>query len=209
MTQSRKALWWLVWPGLRQAWVHSSYPALALGVGAALLLNLLLATEFVWTEWLSSTARLVGWLGVLTIWSMTAAVTWLAISRERGQAAARLAGGEAGEVEPLAAAIDEYLRGKWYEAERLLRQQMRREKKDAEAMLMLATLCRHTGRLEEAERRLDELAALEAARKWEVEIAAERKLLDRHRTDDQQTDSEFHTDHNDVPHGTPDMTRAA
>lgn len=125
------------------------------------------------------------------------------------QAAARLAGGEAGEVEPLAAAIDEYLRGKWYEAERLLRQQMRREKKDAEAMLMLATLCRHTGRLEEAERRLDELAALEAARKWEVEIAAERKLLDRHRTDDQQTDSEFHTDHNDVPHGTPDMTRAA
>ena len=112
MTQNRKALWWLIWPGFRQAWVHSSYPALALGVGAALLLNLLLATEFVWTEWFSSTARLVGWLGVLTIWSMAAAVTWLSILRERRQAAVRLSGGEAGETESLAAAIDEYLQGR-------------------------------------------------------------------------------------------------
>ncbi|MCE9551815.1 MAG: tetratricopeptide repeat protein [Planctomycetes bacterium] len=209
MTHGRKALWWLIWPGFRQVWIHSSYPALALGVGAALLLNLLLATEFVWTEWLSSTARLVGWLGVLTIWSVAAAVTWLAITRERRQTAAKLAGGEAGEVEPLAAVIEEYLQGKWYEAERLLRQQMRREKKDAEAMLMLATLCRHTGRLDEAERRLDELAALEAAGKWEVEIATERRLIDRRRTDDQQTENNFQADQNDVPHGTPDMTRAA
>src|SRR5262249_27422400 len=151
-------------PGLRSLWLHNSYPALALAVSAALLLNLLLSAEFVWTEWLSTTARLVGWLSVLAIWSVASGVTWHAMVRERKDATKPAS--DTPQADALAAVIDEYLQGKWYEAERLLRQQIRRNRKDVEALLMLATLCRHTGRLDEAVRRLDELAALEAADKW-------------------------------------------
>jgi len=208
MEDLRKNWWWLAWPGLRHVWLHQSYPALALAVGSTLLLNLLLAAEFVWTEWLSSSARSAGWLTVLGVWSVAAAVTWWTMARERRQAADNR---ESADNDPLAAATDEYLQGKWYEAERLLRQQLRRNKKDVEAHLMLATLCRHTGRLDESERRLDELEALEAAGKWEVEIAAERKMIQRRRignveNPEQQNDT---TDPHNVPPGANDMTKAA
>ena len=209
MAHSRIVWWWLMWPGLRPLWLSHSYPALALAVGSGLLLNLLLSTEFVWTEWLSSTARLVGWLSVLTVWIAAAALTWYVMARERQRAVARESG-EGAEADPLSAAIDEYLQGKWYEAERLLRQQIRRERNDIEALLMLATLCRRTERLDEAERRLDDLAALEAAGKWEVELAVERRLLQRRRTTDPETESSEDNElRNDIHNGAPDMTRAA
>jgi len=208
MEDLRKQWWWLAWPGLRHVWLHHSYPALALAVGSTLLLNLLLAAELVWTEWLSSAARSVGWGVVLGVWSVAAGVTWWTMVRERRLAASS---GDSAECDPLAAATEEYLQGKWYEAERLLRQQLRRNKKDVEAHLMLATLCRHTGRLDESERRLDELEALEAAAKWQVEIAAERKMIQRRRIGRQENPGEHDnaTDPNNVPQSTTDMTRAA
>lgn len=179
---------------------------MALAVSAALLLNLLLSAEFVWTEWLSDTARLVGWLGVLAIWGVSAGVTWHVLARERTEAAATATAEPA--ADPLASVIDEYLQGKWYEAERLLRGQVRRNRKDVEAMLMLATLCRHTGRLDEAERRLEELAALEAANKWQVEIAQERKLVKRRRMND-KSEEDSQTGGKDVPDGKLEMNNAA
>ena len=49
---------------------------------------------------------------------------------------------------------------------------------------MLATLLRHTGRLDEATRQLDTLARLEGAGKWELEIRQERELLKKAKTSD-------------------------
>jgi hypothetical protein len=198
MAQGSRGWWWWLWPGLRPLWMDHSYPALALAAGASLLLNLLLAAQFVWTEWLGPTTRLGGWMSVLCIWCVASAVTWLTARRDQHQAA-----GDGEGSDPLAAAVDEYLQGKWYEAERLLRKQLRRQRKDVEAMLMLATLCRHTGRLDEAERRLDDLAALEAAGKWEVEIAAERRLVQRRKIRDQQTEDQSETEQ------IPEMSKAA
>ena len=54
---------------------------------------------------------------------------------------------------------------------------LRREQRDVDARLMLATLMRHTARADEAMKQLDLLASLDGAEKWELEIRRERELL--------------------------------
>ena len=54
---------------------------------------------------------------------------------------------------------------------------MRKNRRDVEARLMLATLLRHTRRPEEAARQLEVLVRLDEARKWELEIQHEWNML--------------------------------
>ena len=78
-------------------------------------------------------------------------------------------------------ALDHYLKGDYYQAEQMLEGLLRRNVRDLDARLMLATLLRHTGRLDEATRQLDTLARFEGAGKWELEIEQERELLAKRR----------------------------
>ncbi|MCE9544169.1 MAG: tetratricopeptide repeat protein [Planctomycetia bacterium] len=222
---------WCAWPGLRQLWFGGSVPALALAVAFGASLNVLLVGQLVWTEWFAPLVRLIGWTSVLVVWVVAAGVSWLAGRRAATYGATGF-DFATGEPDPLAAAIDEYLQGKWYEAEKILRKLLRRNRRDAEASLMLATLCRRTGRTDEATRRLEELSALEAAAPWQREIEHERHLLclrnnrdnseetaSTNTTSNDSDSSHSDTSHsvisssnfsrNEAPPGTPDMTRAA
>ena len=49
--------------------------------------------------------------------------------------------------------------------------------RDIPARLLLASLLRRVGRLEEAKRQLDTLGRFEAAEKWQLEIQRERQLI--------------------------------
>jgi thioredoxin-like negative regulator of GroEL len=71
-------------------------------------------------------------------------------------------------------AAEQYLKGNWFEAECGLRELLRRNPRDLEAGLMLATLLRHTGRLREAARQLDALQRLDGWEHWATEIVRER-----------------------------------
>ena len=73
--------------------------------------------------------------------------------------------------------LDHYLQGNWFEAQRALGCLLRKNRRDVEARLMLATLLRHTGRPEEAARQLEVLVRLDEARKWELEIRHEWNML--------------------------------
>ena len=75
-------------------------------------------------------------------------------------------------------AVDEYLKGNWFEAERALAELLDRSPRDADARLMLATLLRHAGRLDEAAEHLDRLERMEQSSKWRWEIRRERERLD-------------------------------
>jgi thioredoxin-like negative regulator of GroEL len=77
----------------------------------------------------------------------------------------------------LARAQQEYLTGDWFETETLLQQILKDDQDDVDARLMLATLYRHTGRLEEADVCLGQLERMEQAGKWSLEISRERNLL--------------------------------
>jgi cytochrome c-type biogenesis protein CcmH/NrfG len=69
------------------------------------------------------------------------------------------------------------LRGNWFETECVLAGLLRRDLRDVDARMMLATLYRHTGRIDEAVEELDRLERIDEAAKWALEIARERRWL--------------------------------
>jgi thioredoxin-like negative regulator of GroEL len=75
------------------------------------------------------------------------------------------------------------LKGNWFEAERGLYRLLRENDHDLEARLLLATLFRHTKRFEEATRQLNQLARLDGAQRWALEIQREGQLLAEARRD--------------------------
>ena len=66
----RKMPWALcLWPGLPQLARHGSWPALAVAVAAASLLNVVLLATFVWTDLVSPQVRIMYWLSLGVAWS--------------------------------------------------------------------------------------------------------------------------------------------
>ncbi|HBO45043.1 MAG TPA: hypothetical protein DD670_14160, partial [Planctomycetaceae bacterium] len=162
-----------LWPGLPGIWKRGDWSSFAVSVGFAVLLNLALIGTFVWTE-LEQAAmlnRTYVWLALFGVWLGSAA---LSFGWER-----RLAAKDASLAEDASfgEALDQYLQQNWYEAERTLARLLRRNPRDVDARLMLATVLRHTGRLEEASGELDRLDRIEGSRKWAVEIDQERHWL--------------------------------
>src|SRR5690606_14428372 len=74
-------------------------------------------------------------------------------------------------------ALDDYLRGDWLAAETGFVRLVAANRRDADALLMLATLYRHTRRHDEAHETLRRLERLEAAEKWRLEIETEKQRL--------------------------------
>ena len=74
-------------------------------------------------------------------------------------------------------ALEEYLKGNWFEAERKLNRLLRRADHDLEARLLMATLMRHTKRYEDATHQLNLLVRLDGSHRWALEIHREGELL--------------------------------
>ena len=160
-----------LWPGLPQLWLRGSWSALALAVGFAWSTSLVLATTFVWTEWIGPLPRTLAWIVLVVLWlaTATANLRWLV-----AQAALER---PAPDQDLYPAALNEYLQGNWYTSEQQCLEILSRNERDAEALLLLSTLYRRTGRLNEAHRRLAELERLDAAVRWQPEIANEKTRL--------------------------------
>jgi len=159
------------WPGLPQLWSNGSWSGLALAVVAAVLLDLLLLASFGWSELIDFRVRNALWLAFGVAWVV--AVVWSVRQSRRRAADERL--GPRRDV--FSDAQEYYLRGDDYQAERILESLLRQNIRDVDARLMLATLLRRAGRIDEALRQLDTLARFEGAEKWELEILDERQLL--------------------------------
>jgi hypothetical protein len=93
---------------------------------------------------------------------------------------------------------------------------LRLQPRDAEALLQLATLQRHTERLEEAAASLDRLDRLDEAIRWQLEIAAERtqlaRLLAEQESLEEESLEEFEQSDHDlqlVPNSEKERTEAA
>jgi predicted Zn-dependent protease len=144
---------------------------LALALGTAAALDLLVLASFGWTELLAPGLRSTLWTVFGLFW-LTAA-GWSAMHCRQRAAAA----GPNPSADGFAEALDCYLKGDYYQAEHVLEGLLRRNLRDVDARLMLATLLRHTGRLDDARTQLDTLVRLEGAGKWHWEIQRERDLL--------------------------------
>lgn len=156
-----------LWPGLPQICRFGSWPGLGLAIGFAVLLNLALAGTILWDGLFAPGARKLIWAAVALTWFGSAVAAFM-----RKDAAASDA-----EADPYPQALEQYLRGNWFEAEQILARLLDRNPRDLEARLMLATLLRHTGRHQEAARQLDCLERCEGSGKWALEIARQRRFL--------------------------------
>ena len=165
-----------LWPGLPQLWTQGSWSGLAVALGAAGLLDLLLLVSFGWTELIGQNLRNSLWAIFVLAW--IAAIVW---SRKQSRRQAVVCGPEPRE-DPFGQALNYYLKGDGYQAEQILEGLLRQNIRDLDARLMLATLLRRAGRLDEATRHLDTLVCFEGAGKWELEIQEERDLLAEART---------------------------
>jgi hypothetical protein len=139
-------------------------------IGFAVLFNVAVVCTFAWPHWLPTWVTFVGWTGIAVAWAMSVWYEYHHLPAARGRG---IAASESLFVE----AQREYLNRNWFEAESLLQQVLKENVEDTDARLMLATLYRHTERIEEAEDCLCQLERMEQAGKWSLEIARERNLI--------------------------------
>jgi tetratricopeptide (TPR) repeat protein len=169
MRKMSKAVY--LWPGLPQLWTRGSWSALGVALFAAALLNVAVVSSFAWEELIDERLRSTLWVLVAFFWLGAAIIS--ALQLRRHAAPNELASSD----DPFNQALNLYLKGDYYQVERLLHNILNKNIRDLEARLLLATMLRHTGRLEEAENQLDQLLHFEGAEKWELEIQQERELL--------------------------------
>jgi hypothetical protein len=168
----RRTRWMILcWPGLAQVWTRGSWAGLGVAVSAAVLVNLAILGTMVWSELLPADLRSAVWIAVAVAWAGSA--VYGAFEARRG----KREGGSKRDGELFEQALSHYLKANWFETERALSRLLRDNSRDLEARLMLATLLRHTGRLDEAAAQLDVLARCDGSQRWAFEIGSERRLL--------------------------------
>ena len=173
-----------LWPGLPSLWLRGSWAGLVVAVGFTALANVLLLATLVYREWISSDALWIGYGALTLVWLLA----WWQSRWER-RAVLADATGEDAPLSPgkekkrirleelFREAQRKYIESDWVAAEQLLLKLLKSDSRDVEGRLLLATLWRHQGRTQEAERQLQRLERLESAQDWQREIAAERKHL--------------------------------
>lgn len=171
-----------LWPGLPQVCDRGSWAALGLAVGFTLLLNLVLVGTLLWSDFLPVGARTLMWALTGLVWVGSAVYSRFWDGGHAGPGPSDRPGDAYPEAQEL------YLKGNWFEAERILAKLLKRNPRDLESRLMLATLLRHTGRRDEAARQLDRLERFEGSSKWVLEISRERQRLHAAEADDGDPD---------------------
>jgi len=162
-----------LWPGLPHLWNQGSWVGLALAVGFTVLLNTLLAT-LVFREWMVDQVRWAACGALLVIWLLA----WWENRTD----------GKAEDDGLFREAQQSYLAADWVTTEKLLLELLRKNSRDVEGRLMLATLWQHQGRKEEALGQLEKIQQLETAEKWQYEINALQKSLVSDVRNDEATD---------------------
>ncbi|TWT48352.1 tetratricopeptide repeat protein [Botrimarina hoheduenensis] len=182
----RSALpWWTyLWPGLPHLWLRGSLAGLTLALAFSVMLNVLVLATLVWPAWLETRLRFWCGAGVLALWIAALVETRGELRRQ----AARREQEADDTLEPLPAqeslndlrikqAQQHYLRGEWVDAQRVLRQALRTDRRDPEARLWYAMVLRRSERPATAIRQLRRLERLDDAAPWRYEIEKERRLL--------------------------------
>lgn len=177
-----------LWPGLPELWYRGRWSGLPAAIMFACCVNFLIVARFIYPEWLvPALVRVACWVGI-GVWGML-------VVRAAGRLPALLhprAISETPDAFPEARRL--YLCGQWPEAEAVLASCLEIDARDSQAMLLLASVYRQTGRFDAAQRSLDQLSRLETGDAWWLEVAAERQRLQRHVEASEESDQESEDD---------------
>jgi len=160
-----------LWPGLPQLWRNGSWSALVVAIAAAAMLNVVMVGSFAWTELIDDDVRNPLWVSLGILWIAAALVSVVQLRRQTAKKEITSSD------DPFSQAVEFYLKGDYYQVERLLHKLLGKNTRDLDARLLLASMLRHMGRIDEAEKQLDQLLLYEGSEKWELEIERERGLL--------------------------------
>ena len=161
----------LVWPGLPWLWLRGSMAGLVLAVAFAVTVDVAIVTTFIWPDLVEIPLTIGCWTATGVIWLASTVSAVAAFP-------APLAGPPPAEVDPLfRRGRDAYLARDWLTAELRLREVLDLSPTDGEAQLLLGTLLRRVGRLEEARDALEKLASSDSGAPWRQAITAELRLI--------------------------------
>lgn len=155
----------LLWPGLPWLWLRGSAAGLVLAIAFGLAVDVAVMTTWIWTE-------LVDFRLCLGLWAATAAVWFVATASAVTAFPPPIPLGRDAAVDGLfVKARDAYLARDWLAAETTLRAVLDLAPTDGEAQLLLATLLRRVGRLDEAAAALTALSHSDTGGPWRTAIA--------------------------------------
>ena len=187
-----------LWPGLTQVWHEGSIAGLCLAVTFTLLFNLALLVTLAWTEAVAPGFRVVLWSAVAGWWSIAAVASYYwTVTHAPHEPDGRT-------DQHYQLAVAEYLKRNWLRAETLFEQLLAHNPHDVDVQIMLASLLRRTGRLDEAGERLTRIRRLDGWRKWELEVGREETQLAR-----LLSDTKHETQPNDEPNDAAHLSQAA
>lgn len=178
-----------LWPGLPGLWTRGLLSGLSSAVAFAMLLNAALAASFLWPELVGWTLNATAWALVLLFWGLG---TWWNVRRLANPNENSEQIESAQDLFPTAQT--EYLKGDLYQAELLLKRQLVSSPDDPESRLLLATLQRRAGRLEEADHQFKRLQQAEASKNWKFEIDRELEFLKQDKSERDHEESSLPPD---------------
>lgn len=173
------------WPGLARLWCEGSFVGLGWALALASLLHFAVLSTFVWPEWIPYPIMSAVWIGIVVICGLAWVAGWMGFTHSTDKNL-----GSDLRNDLFRQAQREYLRGNWFRAETALEQLLATDRVGVLARLMLATLCRHIGRIDEARQHLSILEELPDGGRWQLEVTRERRLLAKSGGSDQSADNE-------------------
>jgi tetratricopeptide (TPR) repeat protein len=169
------------WPGLPGLWYRGQASSLFVAAGFSVLFNLALVSTFLWPWFFGETFLLVTWPILLLFWTSSACMTYKSLPDLMSVSPIPSPPQDSSSIPNdtlFIQAQSEYLKGHWPEAESLLRRNLQTSPRDIEARLLLATLLRHSRRLDDASEELENLLKYDQSINWISEIRREQKLID-------------------------------
>ena len=160
-----------LWPGSTGALRYGLWGHLGVAVLFGAVCQLAIFLNFYWIDFLSSFARVCSWGGVLIAWIFLSAAASSSLKKYERMIAVDSSG------EAFLEAQTHYLCGNWFETECCLKNLLKKNPYDVEALLLKATLYRHLRRFSESRRTLAELEKIEASSYWREEIEFEKKAI--------------------------------
>jgi tetratricopeptide (TPR) repeat protein len=176
----QEAAWTWFWPGLPALWHYGSVAGLFVALFFSILLAVVVLATAVWPNLLRMGPKAVVCFSVVCYWA------FFVHQQIRSQLRLRKELRSKGDRKHLfRTAQTEYLKRNWDQAEEYLFQLLEVHPDDDDARLLLATMFRRVGRVQEASLELDSVerstgsatGRLAAGRKWSWEIREERRLL--------------------------------
>ncbi len=160
-----------LWPGFSGVVRYGLWSQLAIALIFGALGQTTLALLFLWCDYLSQFVKNSLYVGLFGSWFFLNCFANVRLKRYERMRESDSRG------EAFLEAQTHYLKGNWFETECCLKTILKNNPFDADSILFMATLYRHTGRFSEAKRMLVSLEKLDAAYRWQYEIALEKKIL--------------------------------